>query len=168
MAEFFPQEVGVHEDCCQRLFNSWATLDSREPMAASFSLWYSISVAVDIELRALPFHHPSELDTDLHPNIEQHDMRLLHLGSVEFHDAHDFSAYQMGQAKTLCSPLSLCTRCTAKRWVRGHIFMPLWLTGSDDASNDALVLFQYVYLRSLLERREALWRVEVQMVLHIH
>ena len=39
--------------------------------------------------------------------------------------------------------------------------MPLWLTGSDDASNDALVLFQYVHLRSLLERREALWCVEV-------
>src|SRR5262249_36736952 len=111
---------------------------------------------------ALPFHHPSELDTDLYPDIEQHGLRLLYLGSVELHDAHDVSAYQDGTGKNALQSALFGARGAAKLWVRGHIFMPLWLTRSDDASDDFMPHRRHMQgLCGLLERRKALGRVEV-------
>src|ERR1043166_73000 len=89
-------------------------------------------------------------------------MRLWQRGSVELHDTHDVSAYQDGTGKNALQSALLGTRCAAKRWVRDHIFMPLWMTRSDDASNDVMLHRRHMLgLGGFLERRKTLWRVEV-------
>src|SRR6266704_4091459 len=153
----------MHEDRCQRVIQFVG--DTGEQGAHGrqlFTLVQRFLLQLILRCGALPFHHPSELDTDLHPNIEQHGVWLLYPGSIELHHTHDFSAYQDGAGKNALQSAFFGARCAAKRWIRGHIGMPRGLTRSDDASNDVMPYRRYMQgLRGLLERRKALWRVEM-------
>src|SRR5215475_15239717 len=163
MVEFFSQEVGMHKDYCQGVIHLGCHTGQQGTHGREFfTLIQRLLLQLILCCCVLPFHHLSELDTDLHPKIEQHGMWLLHLGSVELHHAYDFSAYQDGTGKNAMQSAFFCTRCAAKCWVRGHIAMPLWLTRSDDVPNDVIPYHRHIQgLGGLLERCKARWRVEV-------
>src|SRR6058998_2523036 len=129
----------MHEHRCQRVIQLMG--DTGEQGAHGrelFTLIQGFLLQLILGCGALSFHHPSELDTDLHPNIEQHGVWLLYLGSVELHHTHDFSTDQDGTSKNALQAAFFGARGAAKCWVRGHITLPLWLTRSDDASKDII------------------------------
>src|SRR5262245_58966763 len=163
MAEFFSQEVGMHEDYCQGVIQLVGHTGQQGAHGRMFfTLVQRLLLQLILCCCVLPFYHSSELDTHLHTKIEQHGMWLLHLGSIELHHAHDFSAYQDRTGKNAMQSAFFCTRCAAKRWVRGHIAMPLWLTRSDDVPYDVILYRGHMQgLGGLLERCKAHQRVEV-------